>query len=335
MAANRTLMIVGNKGGTNIADSFCRAATSIGWNVEFCAASQAYSENIWLQRLAWHLGGHRPVRLHKFSASVEATAKRARPSVLLSTGLAPVTATTLSKLKAQGLRCLHYSTDDPWNPGQCAQWFLRSLPIYDHIFSVRHSNLNDFHRNGCANVSFLPFAYDPFLFYSERAIIEPGEKSHILFVGGADSDRVPILTEIINSGLAVALYGDNWGRYKHLQKYYYGRADESMLRDLTIRASVNLCLCRRANRDGHVMRSFEIPAIGGFMLAEDTEEHRELFGTEGECVLYFASGREAIVKANWALQNPSERRRMSSAAHQRIVRNPNSYLDRLKVMLST
>jgi|SRR5579862_1625046 len=335
MVTSQTLMIIGNKGGTNIADSFRRAGTSIGWNVEFCVAGQAYSKNAWLQRLVWHMGGHRPVHIRKFSASVEAAAKRARPSVLLSTGLAPVTATTLSKLKSQGLRCLHYSTDDPWNPGQYAKWFLRSLPIYDHIFSVRRSNLNDFRQNGCANVSYLPFAYDPFLFYSERAISEPAENSHVLFVGGADRDRVPILTEIINSGLPVALYGDHWSKYKHLQKYHYGRADESMLRDLTIRASVNLCLCRRANRDGHVMRSFEIPASGGFMLAEDTEEHRELFGTEGECVLYFASGREAIDKANWALQNPRERRRMSSAAHERIVGGSNSYLDRLKEMLNT
>ena len=335
MPSNQTLMmIVGNKGGTNVADSLCRSASSSEWSVVFCDASQAYDRNVWLQRLAWHFGGHRPVHLLRFSASLEAVAERARPSVLISTGLSPVTSATLSKLKAQGLKCLHYSTDDPWNPTQFAQWFLRSLPIYDHIFTTRRSNLKDFYKIGCTNVSYLPFAFDLDLFFPPKIALTQAEQFDILFVGGADSDRAITLSQIANSGLRLALYGDHWGKYKQLRNYFFGRADVSMLRELTTRAPINLCLCRKANRDGHVMRSFEIPAIGGFMVAEDTEEHRELFGPEGEGVLYFVSAREAIEKANWALRNPDERKRMSAAAHQRILKGQNTYFDRLEEMLS-
>ena len=82
------------------------------------------------------------------------------------------------------------------------------------------------------------------------------------------------------------------------------------------------------------MRTFEIAAIGGFMMAEDTIEHRELFGQEGECVLYFKNGREAIEKACWAMQHPNDRRQMAVAAHERIVRGPNTYRDRLQRMLA-
>jgi spore maturation protein CgeB len=70
------------------------------------------------------------------------------------------------------------------------------------------------------------------------------------------------------------------------------------------------------------------------MIAEDTGEHRELFGEEGECVLYFGGAREAIKKANWALGHASERRRMAAAAHQRIAQGGNTYRDRLLKMLS-
>lgn len=334
MPSSRTLMIVGNKGGTNIAESLRRSASSIEWSVIFCDVSQAYDRNVWLQRLAWHLGGHRPVHLLRFSDSVEAAAKRSHPSVLISTGLSPVTSATLSKLKAQGLKCLHYSTDDPWNPSQYAQWFLRSLPIYDHIFTTRQSNLKDFYEIGCTNVSYLPFAFDSDLFFPTKVALTEAEQFDILFVGGADRDRAAILSQIVNSGLRVALYGDQWGEYKQLRNYFFGRADKSMLRELTTRAPINLCLCRKANCDGHVMRSFEIAAIGGFMIAEDTEEHRELFGSEGKSVLYFVSAREAIDKANWALRNPDERKRMSAAAHERILSGQNTYFDRLQEMLS-
>ena len=327
------LMIVGNRGGTNVGESFWRASIALGWKVAFRDARQAYHDSAWLQRISWHLAGHRPWRLIAFSHSIEKAAKNMRPGVLLSTGLAPITAKVLLRLKAQDVTCLHYSTDDPWNSSQRAGWFLRTLPIYDQVFTTRRSNLDDLRRIG-ANASYLPFGYDPELFFPDQGVGEQSAPFDILFVGGADHDRASMLREIAGSGLRLALYGDYWSRYSYLRQYSFGRADVPLLRKLTGRAAINLCLCRRANRDGHVMRTFEIAAIGGFMIAEDTMEHRELFGQEGECVLYFKNGREAIEKACWAMQHPNKRRRMAVAAHERIVRGPNTYRDRLQRMLA-
>jgi spore maturation protein CgeB len=326
-------MIIGNRGGTNVGESLRRAGIGLGWNVTFCESKEANSEHLWIQRLTWHFAGHRPARLSKFAGLVRRIAEGARPEFLISTGFSPLTVRTLSCLKRLGIRCLHYSTDDPWNPSQYAPWFLRTLPFYDRVFSTRRANLEDFRRLGCPQVSYMPFAYDPELFYPEEPLKEE-IKYDILFVGGADDDRAPILNEILQSGLRVALYGDHWGRYKFLRQWHLGRANQAMLRVLTFSIPINLCLCRRANRDGHVMRSFEIPAAGGFMIAEDTREHREIFGEEGGCVLYFADPREAIAKANWALQHPRARCRMAAAAHSRIIEGANTYADRLQQMLS-
>jgi spore maturation protein CgeB len=102
---------------------------------------------------------------------------------------------------------------------------------------------------------------------------------------------------------------------------------------LTAAAKVNLCLVRRANRDGHVMRSFEIAAIGGCMLAEDTDEHREIFGPEGEAVVYFRNAREAAERTRALLSNSSERKRLAAGLHRRIVGGAHSYVDRLAAML--
>jgi len=102
---------------------------------------------------------------------------------------------------------------------------------------------------------------------------------------------------------------------------------------MTRAAKVNLCLVRRANRDGHVMRSFEIAAAGGCMLAEDTGEHREIFGPDGEAVLYFRSAREAAERALWLLSMPDERARLAAAIRARAGRPNNSYRARLTSML--
>src|SRR5262245_17510876 len=242
----RQVLIVGNKGGTNVGESFWRASIALGWKVAFRDARQAYHDCIWLQRISWHLADHRPWRLIAFSHSIETAAKDMRPAVLISTGLAPITAEVLLSLKALDVTCLHYSTDDPWNSSQRAGWFLRTLPIYDQVFTTRRSNIEDLRRIG-ANASYLPFGYDPELFFPDQGVGEQSAPFDILFVGGADNDRASMLSEIAASGLRLALFGDYWTRYEYLRQYSFGRADVPLLRGLTGRAAINLCLCRRAN----------------------------------------------------------------------------------------
>jgi spore maturation protein CgeB len=120
-----------------------------------------------------------------------------------------------------------------------------------------------------------------------------------------------------------------------MRSYALGHRPPEALCTLTAAAKVNLCLVRRANRDGHVMRSFEIAALGGCMLAEDTSEHREIFGPDGEAVVYFRSAQEAAERARTLLAEPSERARLSAAVRARILGGPHSYRDRLASILET
>lgn len=82
------------------------------------------------------------------------------------------------------------------------------------------------------------------------------------------------------------------------------------------------------------MRTFEIAAMGGCMLAEDTEEHREILGADGECAMFFRNEREMVEKAKWLLGHPEERSRLARAAYLRITRGQNTYADRLRTMLA-
>jgi hypothetical protein len=69
------------------------------------------------------------------------------------------------------------------------------------------------------------------------------------------------------------------------------------------------------------------------MLAEDTEEHREIFGREGEAALYFRNADEASAKAAWLLANAQERTRMAAAILARAGGIENTYRARLATML--
>ena len=213
-----------------------------------------------------------------------------------------------------------------------SNWHLRALPFYDLVFSPRRSNLDDFQRLGCPKVHYLPFGYDETLFASP---VQSGDTpAHdVLFVGGADADRAAFMTEFMRHGPPVAVAGGYWERYPAFRAYALGTKPPEVIRALTAAAKVNLCLVRRANRDGHVMRSFEIAAAGGCMLAQDTDEHREIFGPEGEAVVYFRDAKEAAQRARALLCDSSERKRLAAGLHRRIVGGAHTYAHRLATML--
>jgi hypothetical protein len=242
----------------------------------------------------------------------------------------------LAEIGALGVQRLNYLTDDPWNPGFCSRWFLDALGQYDHVFSPRRAILADLAEHGCKSVSYLPFAYDSALCFPDPPSESKQQerlRSHIIFAGGADRDREQFIAAITRLNLRLGLYGDYWERYSSTRTAALGHATARLLRQATSVADVALCLVRRSNRDGHVMRSYEIPAIGACMLTEDTNEHRTLFGADGNTVVYFQTVDGMIEKLLWLLEHEHERARLAQAAHHLIVSGPNTYRDRLTTML--
>ena len=69
------------------------------------------------------------------------------------------------------------------------------------------------------------------------------------------------------------------------------------------------------------------------MLAEDTDEHREIFGPDGAAVLYFRTPEEAGARARVLVANPTERARLSTSIRTRIVSGRHTYRERLASML--
>ena len=269
----------------------------------------------------------------RFQNALLRSADRLVPSVLITTGNSPVVESTIRAFRARGVVCAHYSTDDPWNPNQRAEWLLEALPAYDLVFTPRHQNLADFASLPCRVVDYLPFAYDPELVCgSDEAPRAPAPD--VLFVGGADSDRVAFFNAYLAAGVPITLVGGYWERHVALRSSSLGHLSAGAVAALTARAKVNLCLVRRANRDDHVMRSFEIPANGGCMIVEDTPDHRRFFGEDGAAAVYFRTPQEAAARVRALLPDAQSRRRLAQAAHDLILRGGHTYADRLQTMLA-
>jgi len=332
----KRLLIVGNSDPIHVGAHLLQAAHTLGIEAEIVDTGAAFAAPRLLVALSWRLRGHRPPRLEAFGRAVVERCRALRPTALLATGLAPLDGSTMQMIGRMGVARINFLTDDPWNAAHEAPWFIRTLPTYDLVCSPRRANLADLERAGCRQVAYLPFAYNPATHFAEP-LATPVERERLdcdlFFAGGADSDRLPLVSALIRAGFSLALYGGYWERYPITKPFARGHADPATMRKAAGSARVALCLVRRANRDGHVMRSYELPAMGACMLTEDTPEHRELFGAEGEATLYFCTTEMLLDKLRWLLANPAERTRLASAAHSRIVAGANTYADRLRAVL--
>ena len=336
MTPGREVLLVGNPDPTHVGAHLAQAAGALGIPCRVCDVSQAFAGPAWRRRWMWRMGGHRPPALAAFSAGVVEVCRAARPRRLLATGLAPLTRGALEAVGRLGIERINYLTDDPWNPAHRAAWFLKALPSYDRIVSPRRAVVEDLQRLGCRAVSVLPFAYNPSVHFPEPPATTQERArfaNDVLFAGGADRDRVPWMAGLLRAGFSVALYGEAWDRFPETRGRHLGHAGPDTLRRAVGGAKVALGLVRRANRDGHAMRTFEIPAMGGCPLMEDTDDHRALFGEEGRAALYFRALPELCEKLRWLLGREEERRRLAEAAHRLVIEGRHTYRDRLAAML--
>jgi spore maturation protein CgeB len=98
-------------------------------------------------------------------------------------------------------------------------------------------------------------------------------------------------------------------------------------------SQIALGFLRELNPDQHTTRSFEIPAMGGFMLADRTEDHREFF-EEGKEAEYFSSDDEFRDKVRFYLGNESARQGIARAGHYRCMTSGYSYDDRIRKVMN-
>lgn len=335
MSEPERLLLVANLAPEHMGAHLAAAARSCEMAFETADTREAWSGPNLLRRLSYHFGGKRPTALERFSRRVVKQSLATKPTVLLTTGIAPLHARAIRAIQARGVRCINYLSDDPWNRANGAQFFWAALRAYDTVYSPRKSNLSDLRAHGCSDVRYLPFGYNPEVHFPVE--LTEDERAHfscdVAFVGAADADRTALVQPLLHSDLWTKLYGSFWDRHPYTRPYHRGVVFERELRAAVCGAKVNLCMGRVANRDGHAMRSFELPAMRACMLVEDTEEHREIFGAEDVCVGYYTTPVDLVTRARALCHDVPRRERLAAAVHAKICDGTNTYAARLSTMV--
>lgn len=247
---------------------------------------------------------------------------------------------TLRRLRERlpNARLITYSPDDMFNPDNQSARYLDSIPLYDLHVTTKSYNVAELRGFGARDVVFVDNAYDPAVHRPVSLSAEERRRfaADVAFVGAYELERAEILYRLAASGIPVTVRGPGWRSFRKSHPCLTIR-DEYLDREDYARAvcasKINLGFLRRVNRDLQTTRSVEIPACGGFLLAERTDEHMALFreGVEAE---FFGGFDELRARCVQYLADDAARERIARAGQQRCESGGYSNQSRLSGVLT-
>ncbi len=213
---------------------------------------------------------------------------------------------TLSKIKTQNIKLVNYNLDHPFefhSRGSGNKNVLESIQYFDLHISYSQRIVKQMQEKFTnVKTAWLPFGYaiDDNLF--EKIKFKDNETNALCFIGVADKQRIAFIKKIAKTNFPIHLYGHGWDKAFSEQsnlKIFDGVYNDEYWKTLH-NYRIQLNLFRSHNKESHNMRSFEVPAVAGIMLAPRTKEHLSFF-QEGKEAFYFDSEKEAIEKINYLL----------------------------------
>ena len=318
-----------------LGSKFLRAAKPMGLDLQVAYSSPApqFSPSMTRKRgkVFYRLADRRSWEWWGFQRQLLEQIQANPPQLALVTGILPLSRTVFEAIHEQGGRIVNYLTDDPWNPIHRRRCFLRNLPHYDHIFSTKQALRQHLEAAGVPSTSWLPFAYDPELHHPLQQPTSAG--ADVLFVGTGAEERLPWLNAISNlSGVSCHLHGNNWDRYP-TPGWQRGNAVTGEAYCNAIgSARIVLGLLRQANGDLSTDRSYEIGAIGGCGLYQDSSEHRALlrgYPDEG----FFSNPEELKARVAHLLAHPDLQLQLRHLGSEALLSSEHTYGARLRSIL--
>lgn len=233
---------------------------------------------------------------------------------------------------------VHYSPDDYFGKGLYQGLIWRSLKSYAAVLTTKTFNVPELLQHGARKAYYVPNAFDPE--QHRPTPLTPRERtqmaSDVAFLGRWEPDREEILVRLAERGINLRVWGRDWGK-RRLSRVLRSSvvpsgawgADYAKV----IGASkIVLNILSKWYRDDETTRSIEIPACGGFMLAERTPRHLEYF-VEGKEAEFYTGFSELVEKVRYYLAAEEQRTHIASAGYARCMSGGYSYRHRMATVL--
>lgn len=229
-----------------------------------------------------------------------------------------------------------FGEDDMLNPVHRSRWLDRAIKLFDVWVTTKSFNAapEELPALGARRVMFVHNSFDPVL---HRPVPpDPALAADIAFVGTYEEPRARSLLRLAEAGLPVRVWGNGWGglvgRHPSLIVENRPLYDEDYARVVSS-TQISLGFLRKGNRDRQTCRTLEIPACGGFLLHEYSDEAAGLL-EPGREAAFFRDDDELIAQARAWLADAPRRHAAAAAGLARIHLDCHSHDQRLHAILS-
>jgi spore maturation protein CgeB len=326
------LLIVGSDKVYAIENFYTRYLREDGWTVcQFAAQSRFYDyyQQGLLQKLIFKSGLSGILR--NINRDFRKLIAEFRPDIIWIFKGMEIYPSSIHWAREKGIKLVNYNPDNPFvfsGKGSGNQYMIDALPLY-HLHLTYNNEVKDkLEKVYGLNVEMLPFGFDlnEKVFELCRA---QTEIPRLCFLGNPDKQRAAFIEKLAAAGIPVDVYGNYWRRFvNHPDIRIFDPVYNDEFWQVLRRYRVQLNLMRVHNEDSHNMRSFEIPSVGGIMLAPATTEHKKFY-VDGKEAFLFNDLQDCIRQAASILALGVDAAfRIREQARKRALSDGYSYRDR-------
>jgi spore maturation protein CgeB len=326
------LMIVGSDRQDAIENYFVKYLRQQDIDILFFPAHswfyKYYYSSIW-NKLVFRAGlsGIYPKINREFRRQVETF----RPTIIWVFKGMEIYPASLEWARTKGITLVNYNPDNPFvftGKGSGNRNVTRSIGLFDLHFTynldIQHRLEHQLH----ARTALLPFGFDiaPALY---ETCAQQEEMGKTCFLGNPDKHRALFIKKLAEEGVSIDVYGGQWDKWlRHPNIRIFGPVYGDEMWKVLRKYRIQLNLMRIHNENSHNMRTFEVPAIGGIMLAPDTKEHR-MFFEEGKEIFLFSGVKDCAAHIHELLAlSPGVAEGIRSQARRRSLTAGYSYEER-------
>lgn len=285
----------------------------------------------------------RPFAVREFNRALVRLNAGFKPHVFLAVKGQFIQAESLRAMHKTGTRLFCFFPDLSFTA--FGPYLQQAAREYDWIFTTKSFGPRDLKEHlGIEKSSYLPHAFDPGV-HRPRALSPEDIAKYgcdVSFIGKHSPAKAAMLEELVRRrpALNLKVWGNQWERLapeSPLRKHVMFRAANGIEYATAISASrINLGLLQEAiagssSGDQITSRTFHIPACGGLMLHERTDDLLKIFREDESCAC-FAGPDELARKVDQLLADEPLRARIATRGRE-LVEQGHSWDHRAQVIL--
>ncbi len=238
----------------------------------------------------------------------------------------------VKSLRSMDAKLVHYTSEYLGFRSYLYRHFFKTIGLYDAHIITNSLNKDTLAKKGAKKIVITKFGYDPLL--HQPPTLTPEEKiryeSDAVFVGHWEPTTERMVFALRKRDIAVKVWGTGWRNAKSLNDHQHIQPiSHSEYTKVLAASKICLCFLSKWNRNQSAGRTFEIPAVGGFLLAERTLDHLSSF-KEGEEAEFFSSVEELASKTEYYLKHEDQRLNVANAGRQRCLTSGYTHQDRVR-----